>query len=261
MLSANLIDVDATDTAIDEFLGKTLHKALQAHEIVAEMQAAEHQVHDKPCPFFACQTVDHVILKKAEGLVRSMAATLKANSLTPGTLLELTGGPGFDAYFAFLGVVMKKPRCQTLLQVDACNSSMQLAAIDGVPKVCLTHQLFIQMLKAWPEALTSDVRVTVHVWGYNAFVDRCALQIDATSIVKSFLINSAGSGSAGKKKPMQQLPFGLCDRKKRNQAQPKKPKAAQWKRIGSAGFNMCQPLLSDWVSNGELEDPASRRAA
>lgn len=42
---------------------------------------------------------------------------------------------------------------------------------------------------------------------------------------------------------------------------PKKPKAAQWKRIGSAGFNMCQPLLSDWVSNGELEDPASRRAA
>lgn len=250
-LKASLIDVLSTDDQIDSSLANTLRSAADKSAIFSEQNEDLPDVHH-PCFHFLC--VKDPLYERVRTFVKHFSQQLEKHELKPGLLLTFTSDECPEAFTHFLGVMLKRPHLQMLLEAtivddfEVSEVSLILES-DCTPRVSTSHEVFLHLLRCNAE------KVKVEAWQCQAFLHngdllKANVDFEASPLV-SFEV-SATKPVATKKTDVA-LPFGLTLPKPRRKRKGSNAKAKTMKetkaKVRKPGLKQAQAKQNNIVNS------------
>ena len=203
------IDVLSEDKDIAFNLGETLHQALDERpkgEVDTDLEILD------PCFPFLCRS--DPMYTAVKNLVKSFEIKVLAQEMKPATLLFFSTESHSDPKAYLLGVMLKKPCMQILVEADVIEdaahgiSEIQWCASTGIPKFRYSHEIFNEFCKGNLSSTLVDLTVTVEAWTCEAFFgEQRQIKIRSGILISEFEVTVRKPVT---KKPLNvKLPFGL----------------------------------------------------
>ena len=245
------------DKDISKHLSDTLHKPLDE-----KLPGADNQEIQEPCFHFLCRK--DPLFPSVKNMVQSFGAKIIDADLKPGVLLLFSTDTCVDSKAYFLGVMLKKPCMQMLIQANVTSHNgfdeAQLVLEQGVPIVLTSHELFLNFLRNQLGCHGSNIKLKVEIWECQAlFHNRHQLTSRPETLVVSF---DLGAGKPEiKRTPVVQLPFGLKLNRKRQHmgkktAASNKASSRQNDQAKNSGKNRSNVLLAPGCQDYGLDAPS-----
>ena len=203
------IDVLSDDKDIAFNLGETLHQALD--ERPKGEAETDFEILD-PCFPFLCRS-DHMY-SSVKKLVKSFEAEILAREMKASTLLFFSTDSHSDPKAYLLGVMLKKPCVQILVEAAVIEEAahgiceIQLCSGTGIPKFRYSHEIFKEFCKGHLSSTLPDLTVTVEAWTCEAFFgEQRQVKIRSGTLISKFEVTVRKPVA---KKPINvKMPFGL----------------------------------------------------
>lgn len=234
------IDVLSDDKDIAVNLGETLHQALDERpkgEVDTDVMILD------PCFPFLCRC--DPMYSSVKNLVKSFETKLLAHEMKASTLLFFSTESRSDPKAYLLGVMLKKPCMQILVEAAVIEeaahgiSEIQLCSGTGIPKFRYSHEIFHEFCKGNLSSTLPDLTVTVEAWTCEAFFgEQRQVKIRSGMLISAFEVTVRKPVT---KKPINvKMPFGLSIPKGKKVRKEHKVKnsVAKQKKVQQSEFPM-----------------------